>query len=144
MTIKLEVGHTYRTRDGAEYTIDRIGNNIASEDNSSLGWWADTGRMSTHHMYTGDLVEEATHEAPGPVRRRTVTRTEIVPGVYGNVHVTKVFQTPDCDAPNKRPTPGVDLEVRATFYAEDLDALAATATELAAALRAISAEKGTA
>lgn len=133
MTIKLQLGHTYRTRDGsAEHTIDRIDDiegEIAYAGKNS--WWVFNGQKH-NGPYTNpmDLVEEVT---PGPVRQTTVTRTEIVPGIYGNLQVASALdQNYVCV-----------MVFRELFNAEELDQAVATLTQLAAALRAIAAEKGT-
>lgn len=131
MTIKLQLHHTYRTRDGsAEHTIDEIDGNIATATASNQSWWIENGQKNKRPD-RHDLVEEVTD----PVRQHTVTRTEIVPGYYGLVWVGETFG-------GAIGTIGFGVSSR-SVNAEELDALAATATQLAAALRAIAAEKGT-
>lgn len=83
--VKLEVGKYYKTRDGR-----KVGPMIASgyawlyEDDQNCRLWNSDG--SGYYGDTdGAIIAEWTEEPTGPVR--TVTRKEIVPGVYGNVEV---------------------------------------------------------
>ena len=156
MTIyPLQVGKTYRTRDGkAEHTINRIDNRDGfygpvawSPDNKA--WWANTGKSCGDTESPDDLVEEVHPTAPtaeGPVRRRTVT--EIVPGLYGRLRViagySEGYGEPVAEVGFVNRS-GVDIARSAMIIlnAGELDALAAIATQLAVALRAIAAEKGT-
>lgn len=136
MTIyPLQVGKTYRTRDGkAEHTIisTRYGDTAVAA--CSQVWWLSDGRKNHSRQDPEDLVEEVRPTAPtteGPVRRRTVT--EIRPGTYGIAWVGETFD-------GAIGTAGFGVSSR-SCSAEELDALAATATQLADALRAIAAEK---
>ena len=141
MTIQLEVGKTYRTRDGsAEHTIVEIDpdDGVAYTVNRAVAWWADTGKKTRSFDYPTDLVGEVT---TGPVRQTTVTRTEIVPGTYGRIQVAYLTDNARQVVFNLTDREGQMLD-RGNFDAEELDALAATLTQLANALRAIAAEKG--
>lgn len=152
MTIQLQIGHTYRSRDGAaEFTIDRVTDAISYLGpiawSGTSAWWANTGRNFGDVDGPYDLVEDVTPTATGPVRQITVTRTEIVPGVYNRLSVRpyggengrKVIAA-FVDVADDDYTPGY----WAAMNAEELDAAAATLTQLANALRAIATEKGTA
>ena len=156
MTIyPLRVGKTYRTRDGsAEHTISRIETGYTRHGDIAWGgidnaWWANTGKSYGDLERPSDLVEEVHPTAPtaeGPVRRRTVTTTEIRPGVYNRLWVKYPDGTwmgrpllcaiVEHDEPNPDRPPFL-----AAMNAEELDALAAIATQLADALRAIKTEK---
>lgn len=155
MTITLHLNRTYRTRDGkSEYRIDRIdyNANTAWAVDHGHSWWADTGRKNRSREYPEDLVEEVPHTWPmrdsferleaemqaeeqpaSPVRQRTVTTTEIRPGLYGRVMVSQ--WVPES---NDKP---VDVSMGGFHSADELDAAAATLTQLAAGLRAIKAEQ---
>lgn len=143
MTIRLQIGHTYRTRDGsAEHTIAEIDSRgVAYTVNRGSAWWSDTGNQTRSFEYPTDLVEDVTPPT-APVRQTTVTRTEIVPGIYGRLQITHggTFGELWVRVVPRNPLADVDY---AALTAEELDALAATATQLANALRAIAAEKGT-
>lgn len=133
MTITLQLNRTYRTRDGsAEHTINDI-RDVRNSPNrlawaGGLSWWAHTGRRYNPIQLPTDLVEEVTAQPAGPVRQSTIT--EIVPGNYGFVYVSE-------------PRAGhVHLELTSpVFNADELAALAQTATQLAATLRQIKSEK---
>lgn len=151
MTIQLELNKTYRTRDGSsEHTIDRI-----TTDPSPYGdvahaghhaWWAKTGKALGDEIRPDDLVEEVT---TGPVRQVTTTRTEIVPGTYGRVwvdlpaHGDNGVNPDDIWAAIVPRGPSTHKIVMCALNAEELDATAATLTQLAAALRQIAAEQNT-
>ena len=140
MTIQLQIGRTYRTRDGkAEHTIAKINHDVATAGYET--WWLNGSKYREPLESSNDLVEDITPStAPaGPVRM--TLRTEIVPGDYGRLRVSHadirdanvwlgVLATSHPNAPMFHP-----------FRAEELDAAAATLTQLANALRAIAAEK---
>lgn len=144
MTITLQAGHTYLLRNGTKVTLtDRDPNRnypwkgIITELDGTT-WrdtWTDTGsvwRATQGNDY--DIVEEVLPAAQpaSPVRQRTVT--EIVPGDYG---IARVGDTDKADP--KRPD--VDFCVHTqSCTAEELRALAATATQLADALDIIASE----
>ena len=84
----LEVGKSYRRRDGSKDTIVENDGHQSHPFNSKRGLSYTKGGRYFGNTESGyDLVAEWTDEpAPtGPVR--TVTRKEIVPGVYGLVTV---------------------------------------------------------
>lgn len=143
MTIKLQIDHTYRTRDGKhEHRIARIEDGVAYgvDTGGAWSWWADSGLRMLGAINLNDLVEEVT---TGPVRRRTVTRTEIVPGTYGRLIVGQAYG-PDEDTGGNRWLFSLceNPSEWAALTAEEIDQVAATLTQMASALRAISAEKG--
>ena len=92
--MKLEVGKYYKTRDGRKVGPMAI---EESQDSTSFHWnvqgagvgrWdesGDDGYASTFTVADGDLIAPWTAAPTGPVR--TVTRKEIVPGVYGGLEV---------------------------------------------------------
>ncbi len=134
MTIQLELNKTYRTRDGkAEYKIDNL-------DQYGVAWaggqgWVRTGLRANGNENPSDLVEEV---ITGPVRQRTTTRTEIVPGTYGRLSIARGG---DPTALLVHVTPRHVPSAHTSVTADELDALAATAAQLAAALRQIATEQ---
>lgn len=151
MTLALQADHTYRARNGETFGPLRPYDHPlyvwgALDDSGRQQCWTSDGRWVTYVEHPLDLVEDITALAPafdpaGPVRQETVTRTKIVYGVHGRLYVVDVAPT----------THGVALRftrrdtaegVGSGFWlnAEELDQLAATATQLAAALRAIALE----
>lgn len=82
--MKIEVGKYYKTRDGRKVVIDHRGIDGGEFCYRSLdgAWYRDDGRYLPNYEHPNDLVAEW---IDGPVR--TVTRKEIVPGVYGKVEV---------------------------------------------------------
>lgn len=94
MALKIEAGKYYRTRDGR-----KVGPMVRPAKPDEYPWHG-TGPLGNCIWYRSeggkfhgpimqnalDLIAEWTDEPTGPVR--TVTRKEIVPGVYGRVEVT--------------------------------------------------------
>lgn len=139
MTIKLQLNHTYRTRDGnAEHKITRIEDGAAYTADG-YSWWSNSGLRVIDSTTSKDLIEDVT----GPVRQRTITRTEIAPGDYGHIRVDRLANDGALVVLGFKTTGGIFPDARSLFGADELDALAATLTQLAAALRAIATEKGT-
>ena len=87
--MKLEVGKTYRARNGDQIKIVSrnsflenypfVGSNGATYTNDGFGW------IGQQRFY--DLIAEWPTETTGPVR--TVTRKEIVFGVHGDVEIVE-------------------------------------------------------
>lgn len=129
MEMKIEAGKYYKTRDGR-----KVGPMSAHRDNqgdkddiwmvgndSLSARWQDGTSAHDHSLRPSDLVAEWTD---GPVVTETVTKTRIVPGVYGAVTVGAYD--------NK----SVVAYIGMTFYnADELDAAAAILTQLAEGLR---------
>jgi len=120
--MKVEVGKYYRTRDGRKVGPMRLHGDATSGLNGETFPFAADGMMFTdlgREAYDSredsknDLIAEWQE---GPVR--TVTRKEIVPGVYGRVRI-------DCDG---------FCEVGTTRNTAELRAAAATLIEIADAL----------
>lgn len=120
--MRVETGKTYRTRDGRK--VGPMGQTewsggkelIAGPDSfgSRRLWWID-GRGNAGYETPEDLVAEWTD---GPVR--TVTRREVVPGVYGVVLVNEkgdgsglesIYTTPTLDPDELRAAAAVLLEL---------------------------------
>lgn len=89
--MKIEAGKYYKTRDGRKVgpmrEIDRELTDYPWTDQIEEmpmqrynDWGEEVGEPSSH-----DLISEWQDEAPSPIR--TVTRRQIVPGVYGSLHV---------------------------------------------------------
>ena len=86
MALKLEVGKFYRTRDGRKIGPMRNDKGIVNhpwDDEVSWHFYSDDGRADDGPDY--DLIAEWTDTTTSPVR--TVTRKEVVPGVYGALRV---------------------------------------------------------
>lgn len=86
MTLKLEVGKTYKRRDGVIIDIvELVEGGIIYPFRCDRGQtYTPEGEMfGTKDPSPYDIVSEVKPETPSPVR--TVTRKEVVPGVYGNV-----------------------------------------------------------
>src|SRR5690606_20656670 len=83
--MKSEVGKYYKTLDGRKVgPITWNGENFGINFNST---YHSDGRASKDQESSIDLISEWLDETPSPIR--TVTRREIVPGVYGKVKVGK-------------------------------------------------------
>lgn len=89
--MKIEAGKYYKTRDGR-----KVGPTEVSEYNTSYPkakfWVEDYGLIQENGKFGNDedtpeldLISEWQDKAPSPIR--TVTRREIVPGVYGKVFI---------------------------------------------------------
>lgn len=160
MTITLQLGHTYRTRDGQtvgpmingdkhryygdwEFTVDQY----LDTGGTGRAWRAD-GTFDDHsasNEHALDLVEEVlpatTPTASSPVRQRTITTTEIVPDTYGRLIVFD-FPLTDTGDVSIALVPKFGGEAKPVHMsADELDAAAATMTALAAALRQIAKKK---
>ena len=86
--LTLEAGKSYRRRDGSKDTIvENDGDHSYPFVGADGDCYTTNGRFYRHRRSPRDLVAEwPSDDAPtGPVR--TVTRKEIVPGVYGLVTV---------------------------------------------------------
>ena len=89
MTLKLEVGKTYKRRDGVVVEIVELTGGTIYPFRSDLRdtYTTDGQLWGRDQVSTYDLIEEVKPETPSPVR--TVTRKEIVPGKYlGEVWIT--------------------------------------------------------
>lgn len=140
MTITLQVGHTYLDRNGDEhgpmqpFHHDVYKWHSPTEENST---WRDDGRWLDDSGHPLDLIAEVLSAAPGPVRQRTVT--EIVPGDYERLRVDRGGTEGEVWISVIPRNPLVSATMVA-MNAEELRALAATATQLADALDIIASE----
>lgn len=130
--LRLEEGKCYRNVNGQKVGPMKrhaaaFGDQYCWKPFNVRGWWNDQGKAEPGRD-CGDLVSEWPDTATtGPTR--TVTRTEIVPGVYGRVSVKKVM-------PGHDPSKTVNVAIpSAHLTADELDAAAAVLTELAKAVR---------
>jgi len=85
--LKIEAGKYYKTRDGR-----KVGPTRASGPYFYVGemtYYYD-GRRCRSHETADDIISEWQDETPSPIR--TVTRREIVPGVYGRIKITGTYQ----------------------------------------------------
>lgn len=105
---------------------------------NNIGRYDDTGRASSPNQPCL-LYELGTPTAEGPVRRRTAT--EIRSGDYGRIRISHNSARDGTVWLGLLARTNPDVPVFYPLTAEELDALAATATQLADALRAIAAEK---
>lgn len=81
--LKIEAGKYYKTRDGRKVgPITFNGSNFGLLGESI--YYSD-GSISSSHPHQGDLISEWQDETPSPIR--TVTRREIVAGVYGLIQI---------------------------------------------------------
>lgn len=127
MAINIEAGKFYKTRDGRKVgpMVDAGGDDwpFYSDGTDGAPCWKRSGEISHKNVCMPlDLISEWPAETPSPVR--SVTRTEIVPGVYGRLRVID-------DAPDKRNGVGVTFVMRGTETVCSSAAL--TASELRAA-----------
>ena len=130
--MKIEEGMFYRTRDGRKVgPIERRSgyndyvwrvDGLTLTPDFQTTWLADGRFHTAGHFPEFDLVAEWTDESTGPVR--TVTRKEIVFGVFGKVMV------------NEGPTKGTfnSVSMAPTKDPDELRAAAATLNEIADAL----------
>lgn len=125
--MRLQEGKFYRTRDGRKVGPMRSDDSFREPALIEVDWdgrgWSTTGRaIGVNHSREEDLVAEWTD---GPVR--TVTRREVVPGVYGLVSV--------CEGPHPEGKILVHMD-RSSRGADagELRAAAAVLLELAGAL----------
>lgn len=117
--MKLEVGKFYKTRDGrkvgpvvfADAGLEEYPFAVPQE---YVTYRKDGTHYSDRRESRADLISEWTSD--GPVR--TVTRKEIVPGVYGNVYVEDTMVV-TCDS-MRTPT---ELRAAAATLIEIADAL---------------------
>jgi len=118
--MKIEVGKYYRRRDGQKVgPMARSGcNNFPWHQSGLYMTFKDNGRRFDCQEHPTDLIAEWTEAPTSHVR--TVTRKEIVPGVYGNVIVWN-------DGSG-------DVSVMNMRTATELRAAVATLTEIADAL----------
>lgn len=134
--MQIEAGKYYRTRDGRKAGPAKL-------HSETYGFWDLGQEYEVCHEADGtyldggnnpsDLIAEWVED--GPVRTETVTKRRIVPGVYGPVRV-------EVQASSEFPVrlafvgklSGNDIKGRG-LTADELDALADTARQLAEALR---------
>lgn len=163
MTIALQLNHTYRTADGKVFGPMHLWEGFKEtktglplyhlgDDDYSGPYWRQNGKNAEPHTDPKpelDLVEEVTAPKPlaplfppnGPVRQRTATVTEIVPGTHGRI-VVRLPGTDPVDHLVVGLTNGHGKGTATQFLtADELDQLAQTATALAAGLRAIALEQ---
>ena len=88
MTLKLEVGKTYKRRDGTLIRITGTTDSIVYpyKDEEGISYTKDGVYWKIEEPDRRDLIEEVKPETPSPVR--TVTRKEVVPGVYGRISIS--------------------------------------------------------
>lgn len=125
MGLKLEVGKYYRDQNGRK--IGPIVDHGWSDGfnfygGKRMGFYNEEGRRQNNIDY---IVSEWQDAPTGPVR--TVTRKEIVPGVYGMVKVTTCPSSP-------LGVVGINLTSDGWWTAADIRAAIATLTEIAQAL----------
>ena len=83
---KIEAGKYYKTRDGRKVGPTRTGGQYIYVEGRSYYY---DGRRCRSHETGDDLISEWLDETPSPIR--TVTRREVVPGVYGRFEVTGTY-----------------------------------------------------
>lgn len=86
--VKLEKGKYYRTRDGRK--VGPMVMNFVSKTHpfscqNGYIYKVDGGYLIENHEHVFDIIAEWGDEPASPVR--TVTRKEIVPGVYGHIWI---------------------------------------------------------
>jgi hypothetical protein len=157
MTLRLEVGKFYRTRDGRKIGPMRDGGAAYSGLFVGPGTVIirTDGSPTTHPqiylldgtvamMRAGEendiLVAEWTESSPVRTTERTITETEIVPGIYGRLEIAPYSVDHDGWAIGITTSNGRANSVQ-TMSAEELRAAAVTLNELADALDRIAAEK---
>lgn len=127
--VKLEVGKYYKTRDGSKVgPIDHYGRTTCGYDAMRSGsyiWETETGKnypntYGVSDIPQMDIIAEWGDEHASPVR--TVTRKEIVPGVYGKVGIGS-YQV---DA--------VEVSIDGFLTTSELRSAIATLTEIADAM----------
>jgi hypothetical protein len=120
--MQIEVGKYYRTRDGQKVQIheeaDNEGAQFYSKDCGLYFADGTFGYGETTRCPEQDLIAEWTEALTGHVR--TVTRKEIVPGVYGNVIVWN-DGSGDVSVMNMRTAP--ELRAAVATLSEIADAL---------------------
>lgn len=132
--MKLEVGKYYKTRDGRKVGPMLLWGDIeypfSDHPISGTSIWKDDG-SSTYHRQECTIISEWPSDSPV----RTVTRKEIVPGVYGKVSIHHLYTDEgfplvaisDCDSHKVR-------TVHVAMTPTELRAAAATLIEIADAL----------
>lgn len=94
--MKIEAGKYYKTRDGRKIGPMQLVSDHATCEGSH--WWRN-GSVNSTMSTNSDLISEwlpwKTIDYNSPIR--TVTRREIVPGVYGRLHVSRDFSMGDKD-----------------------------------------------
>jgi len=138
--MKLEVGKYYRTREGEKVGPMRghaDGGWYAANDKCERGWYDNGARFYGSRDST--IIAEWTDEpaapkpsATGPVR--TVTRKEIVPGVYGDVSVSWGRGSDEIALCLVKHGEKADYVGHCFLTATDIRAAIATLTEIAEAL----------
>lgn len=130
--MRLEEGKYYRTRDGRKvgpaHSADRKykGQDAFEVDGPHVSIHLADGTYAGRNCPDLDLIAEWTE---GPVR--TVTRREVVPGVYGRLSVTKSSIDGEVGV---RIKPTVKGDVTPSLTSAELKAAAAVLLELAGAL----------
>jgi hypothetical protein len=131
--MKVEEGKFYTLRNGSRVGPMTWRGGMMEDfvEPAMRNWWRVDGRVGGYGTENNPLDIVAEGEPTGPVR--TVTRKEIVPGIYGKLNVTGTYQksrvTLDWvtdDFYTAPPIVGLD--------ASELRAAAATLTEIADAL----------
>lgn len=137
MTIKLETGKRYYDTTSAVVGPMRILNTLSDHSwgSNRMRGYRDDGTSD----FNPTLIAEVIGQPTSPVRTVTTTRTEIVPGDYGRVRVKLGGSRHELWVAVIPRNP-LNESTLCAMNADELDALAATATQLAAALRAIAAE----
>lgn len=136
MTLTLEIGRYYRTRDGR-----KVGPLKPGEQHPIGPWLFKTTDPLSYYRANGrsypdggenqnkpdDLIAEWTEDTPepdGPVRKVVTETVEIVPGTYNYIEVNMA-----------QPSPGhVNVRLKGDMNAEELRAAATTLAQLADAL----------
>ena len=136
MGLKLEVGKYYRDADGnkrgpmsQDPGFDGLIWDEGDEDRGNDYHWMKDGQAGAGARHAVDLIAEWPDAPTGPVR--TVTRKEVVPGIYNRLGVGE--QSGDCIWVGLVENDG-DYDLGSLLNASQLRALAATLTEIADAL----------
>lgn len=146
--MQIEAGKFYRTRDGRKIGPMRkiFSYGCSWEGNMQIGrvicYYENGAHMPNGHAHENDLVSEWTDGTwdselsaiNGPIR--TITRKEIVPGIYGQVKVGEIVDVPDCERPDNPAALYIYVDFReACLSADELEAAAIVLTQIAGVLR---------
>lgn len=87
MTLKLEVGKSYKRRGGTLTRITKTTESVVYPytDEEGFTYREDGVYWHSENPHKWDIVEEVKTQVTTRSPVRTVTRKEVVPGVYGNV-----------------------------------------------------------
>lgn len=134
--MQIEAGKYYKTRDGRKVGPAKVagaGKGKHKDWNWMLGTESGDAYYQDHgtapYMSELDIIAEWTDTQPSPVRTETITRSVIVPGVYGRVHVGLYEGKPAVWTDDRT------CACIAPWTADELDAAALVLTQLAAAVR---------